>query len=117
MNIGMILSILCGILVVIFTFIKIKKLQSSNPHAVQIFEIWSFGLLAFLSGFLGQILGLVRTFDAISQAGDVSPSIVANGVKETLVSTLIGVLILMGSIVLWAIVNRNKKSKIYHWKD
>ena len=53
--------------------------------------------LAPMFGFLGTVVGMVQAFDAIQQAGDISPSLVAGGIKVALLTTVGG---LMAAIVL-----------------
>ena len=49
--------------------------------------------LAPMIGFLGTIVGMVMTFDAIEVAGDMSPSVVAGGIKFALLTTLMGLIV------------------------
>jgi biopolymer transport protein ExbB len=53
--------------------------------------------LAPMFGFLGTVIGMVEAFDAIEAAGDISPSLVAGGIKVALLTTVAG---LMGAILL-----------------
>jgi len=116
MNIGLILSVISGSLVIVFTSLKIKKIQSVDPNTVNLFEIWTFGLLALLFGFMGQVIGMANMFDAFEASGEITPSAVSEGIEQTMWNTGTGILILIISIVLWGIVNRMKKSKINSWK-
>lgn len=43
-------------------------------------------------GFLGTVVGIVLAFDDISKAGDISPTIVADGMKVALVTTIFGLI-------------------------
>ncbi len=43
-------------------------------------------------GFLGTVVGLVQSFDAIQAAGDISPALVAGGMKVALLTTLLGLI-------------------------
>ena len=56
--------------------------------------------LAPLLGFLGTVSGMMNAFDAIAEANEISPSIVAGGIAEALITTLFGlcVAILIQSI-------------------
>ncbi|TNE68410.1 MotA/TolQ/ExbB proton channel family protein [bacterium] len=53
--------------------------------------------LAPLFGFTGTVVGMVEAFDAIEKAGDISPSLVAGGIKVALLTTIGG---LIAAIVL-----------------
>ena len=43
-------------------------------------------------GFLGTVIGMVMAFDQIRQAGDISPTIVASGMKVALITTIFGII-------------------------
>ncbi len=44
-------------------------------------------------GFLGTVVGMIQAFDAIQQAGDISPNIVAGGMKVALITTVGGLIV------------------------
>lgn len=44
-------------------------------------------------GFLGTVVGMVQAFDAIQQAGDISPTVVAGGMKVALLTTIFGIIV------------------------
>ena len=46
-------------------------------------------------GFLGTVIGMVQAFDAIQAAGDISPNIVAGGMKVALITTVAGLIVAM----------------------
>ena len=46
-------------------------------------------------GFLGTVVGLVQSFDSIQAAGDISPALVAGGMKVALLTTLLGLIAAM----------------------
>lgn len=49
--------------------------------------------LAPMFGFLGTVVGMVAAFDAIEAAGDISPSLVAGGIKVALLTTVFGLIV------------------------
>ncbi|HPE33218.1 MAG TPA: MotA/TolQ/ExbB proton channel family protein [Bacteroidales bacterium] len=49
--------------------------------------------LAPMLGFLGTVIGMVQAFDAIAAAGDISPTIVASGIKVALLTTVFGLIV------------------------
>lgn len=49
--------------------------------------------LAPMFGFLGTVIGMVEAFDAIEEAGDISPSLVAGGIKVALLTTVFGLIV------------------------
>lgn len=46
-------------------------------------------------GFMGTVLGMIEAFDQIEIAGDVSPSLVAGGIKIALITTVAGLIVAM----------------------
>lgn len=44
-------------------------------------------------GFLGTVIGMVMSFDQIQQAADISPTIVASGMKVALITTIFGIIV------------------------
>ena len=53
-------------------------------------------------GFLGTVGGIIAAFDAIQAAGDISPTLVAGGIKVALLTTLMG---LIAAVVLQLFYN------------
>ncbi len=44
-------------------------------------------------GFLGTVIGMVQAFDDIERAGDISPTVVAGGMKVALITTIFGIVV------------------------
>jgi len=49
--------------------------------------------VAPMLGFLGTVIGMIRAFDAIESAGDISPRLVAGGIKVALLTTAFGLIV------------------------
>lgn len=49
--------------------------------------------LAPMLGFMGTVIGMIGAFDAIEAAGDISPSLVAGGIKIALLTTVAGLIV------------------------
>jgi biopolymer transport protein ExbB len=49
--------------------------------------------LAPMLGFLGTVIGMIGAFDDIAEAGDISPAIVASGIKVALLTTVAGLIV------------------------
>ena len=74
--------------------------QLTNYGAVQISQMekgcsWIrlFIAVAPSLGFLGTVIGMVMAFDRIETAGDISPTIVAQGMKVALITTIFGIIV------------------------
>ena len=49
--------------------------------------------IAPMFGFLGTVIGMIGAFDAIQAAGDISPIVVASGIKVALITTVAGLIV------------------------
>lgn len=49
--------------------------------------------LAPMLGFLGTVLGMIDSFDAIEEAGGIKPTVVAGGIKTALITTVAGLIV------------------------
>ncbi len=77
-----------------------KRITSSGGVQMSLMEnnlswIALFIALAPSLGFLGTVIGMVQAFDAIEAAGDISPNIVAGGMKVALITTVGGLIVAM----------------------
>lgn len=52
-------------------------------------------VVAPLLGFTGTVWGMIVAFDAIKEANDISPAIVAGGISQALLTTLFGLIVAM----------------------
>jgi len=69
--------------------VQVGKLESG------ITWISLFIAMAPMLGFLGTVVGMVQAFDAIEIAGDISPTLVAGGIKVALLTTIFGLIVAM----------------------
>ena len=83
-------------------FILVIIASNKRKHIVR-----SLGLLAFVVGLLSSFLGIYSAIAVIEQMGNVSPAIVAGGIKTALTTFIYGIFIFVVSIIL-DIVNKNK---------
>ncbi len=58
--------------------------------------------LAPMLGFMGTVVGMIAAFDAIQAAGDISPTLVAGGIKVALLTTMMG---LIAAVILQLFYN------------
>ncbi|MFT6850177.1 MAG: biopolymer transport protein ExbB [Sphingobacteriales bacterium] len=49
--------------------------------------------LAPMLGFMGTVIGMIEAFDAIEAQGDISPALVAGGIKVALLTTVAGLIV------------------------
>ena len=72
----------------------------------------SLGLLAFVLGIFGQLLGLYQAFSAIQEMGEVSASLLAGGLKVSMITTMYGTFILIISLILWMLLDASLRRKV-----
>jgi putative Mn2+ efflux pump MntP len=89
-----------------------KSLDKPNFRH-QLTYVKSVGLFSMITGILGQLIGLVEAFKAIEQVNDISPAILAGGLKVSMITTLYGITIYLVSILIWFLLDLwyNKTSK------
>jgi biopolymer transport protein ExbB len=63
---------------------------------------FSFIAIAPMLGFMGTVIGMIQAFDRIEAVGDLSPSVVAGGIKVALLTTVFG---LIAAIILQIFYN------------
>lgn len=83
-----------------------KKVPAISPSLIK-----DIGLLAFIVGLLGQLIGLFDAFSAIEQMGSVSPAMLAGGLKVSMITTVYGLFILIISLILHLSIHFLNKSK------
>ncbi len=74
-----------------------KAIQSYGSIEMSFLErglVWLslFIAIAPMLGFTGTVVGMIQAFDAIEAAGDISPSLVAGGIKVALLTTAAGLI-------------------------
>jgi hypothetical protein len=84
-------TILFAFIVIIVLFVRAMVLKSANSKTIEIIKQISWFAVAW--GFLGRVFGLILIFDKIQAAGDIAPSMMAEGLKMALVSPLFGILV------------------------
>ena len=63
--------------------------------------VFHLGLFAFVLGLLGQAIGLYEAMTAIEKMGSVSPSLLAGGLRVSLIAPIYGLMIFAGALLLW----------------
>ena len=66
-------------------------------------HIKTIGSFAAISGILGQLIGLYQAFSIIEEHGNISQSLLAGGLKVSVIPTIYGILIYLLSILIWFI--------------
>lgn len=91
-----------GIGMLVFSILKIINFfvqQKFTKSGIGL--ILLFGSLSMVTGFLAQAIGLFEAFNAIEQAGDISPSLMAGGFRVSMIAPLYGTFIFIFSLIIW----------------
>lgn len=77
-----------------------KAIQNAGALEMSFLEknmIWLNAVITIapMLGFTGTVVGMIRAFDAIKKADEISPSIVAGGISEALLTTAFGLIVAM----------------------
>ncbi len=105
---GILTSLLVVMLAVSIYFllgISSGKAREKTNFRHQLTYIKSVGLFTMITGILGQLIGLMQAFKAIEQVNDISPAILAGGLKVSMITTLYGILIYLLSILIWFLLD------------
>jgi len=84
-------TILITLLVIIGLFVRGILLKGPNYKTIELIKSVSWFAVAW--GFLGRTFGLIMIFDKVQAAGDIAPSVMADGLKIALISPLFGILV------------------------
>ena len=76
------------------TIVSYGSVQMSNMES-GLSWISLFIAIAPSLGFLGTVIGMIQAFDDIQKAGDISPNVVAGGMKVALITTVGGLIVAM----------------------
>ena len=99
------LVIVLAISVYFSVMISSGKAEERKNFSHQLSYIKAIGLFTMITGILGQLIGLMMAFKAIESAMDISPNIVAGGLKVSMISTLYGIIIYLLSILIWFLLD------------
>jgi len=105
---GILTGLLFIILVIAVFYLVIivrKDYKNLEEARKRLRYIKSIGLFALITGILGQLIGLYAAFTAIEQAMDVSPAIMAGGLKVSMIAPMYGMVIFLVSYLLWILVD------------
>lgn len=106
-----------GMLSIVFLVILVLTVlaffsKEASKQASWMSYIKSLGLLAFVVGMLGQFIGLFGAFKAIESGMDISPQLLAGGLRVSSITSIYGMIIFVVAYLLWFGLNafRSKTS-------
>ena len=111
-----ILTILLVVIVAVSVYYAITiaggKASEKANFKQQLRYVKSLGLFTMITGILGQLIGLFSAFTAIEAAGDVSPAMLAGGLKISMITSLTGIVIYLISIIIWFLLDMYYQKKL-----
>ncbi|MEN8118438.1 MAG: MotA/TolQ/ExbB proton channel family protein [Bacteroidota bacterium] len=84
-------TILIALVVVIILFAKAMISKGDNYKAIELIKSISWFAVAW--GFLGRTFGLIIAFNMVEAAGELTPRLLAEGLKMALVDPLFGIFV------------------------
>ena len=99
-----------GLAMLFFTvrsYVKVFVKKETNVAGIN--YILMFGSLSFIIGLLGQAIGMFAAFEAIYQAADISPGLIAGGIRVSMIAPVYGLFYFILSIPLWMLVREKAK--------
>ncbi len=105
------LMVILAMAVMFFISILSGKDLGSTHFKHRLAYLKAAGMFTMITGIAGQLIGLTMAFGAIERAGDISPGMMAGGLKISMYTTLYGIFIYLLSILLWFLLDlwHNKK--------
>jgi putative Mn2+ efflux pump MntP len=111
-----ILTILLVIIVAVSVYFAVTIASGKASEKVnfkqQLRYVKSLGLFTMITGILGQMIGLFSAFIAIEAAGDISPAMIAGGLKVSMITSLTGIVICLISIIIWFVLDLFYQKKL-----
>lgn len=105
------LLITCAMAVYQFLQISRGNVEHETSFRHRLTYIKSLGLFSLVFGIFAQLLGLYQAFSVIEMAGDVSPAILMDGLKVSMISTMYGMIIFLISYLLWLLLDYTVKNR------
>lgn len=97
-------------LIVIIALFAIELIKTGDRNKA-ILLIKNFGWLAVAWGFMGRTFGLIKAFDMVSASGELTPRLLAEGLKMALVDPLFGIFVfIVARILVITLVASQKKN-------
>jgi hypothetical protein len=95
------------IILIVVLALFVKGLMDKGDNKKMIDLISSFGWFAVAWGFLGRTFGLIKAFDMVGAVGELTPGLLADGLKMALIDPLFGIIVFLvaraGIIILMSL--------------
>ena len=93
------------VILIIKEALSISKTGGDTGRSMRgIYLILQLGLLSFFLGILSQALGLMGALQIIEEVGGVSSSMLAGGLKVSMIASIYGLIILIVAFIGWMVL-------------
>lgn len=107
---GPVFTYLIFILLLVIISLFIRELIRKGPGSKTLSLINHFAWFAVAWGFLGRTFGLIDAFDKVEAAGELTPHLLAAGMKMALVDPLFGIFVfLVARLLIIILVSMGKE--------
>ena len=96
---GILSLMLIGVMISVVRYLTAEEKTKDKLDLIR-----SFGLLALVTGVLGQLIGLFDALKFIEKAGQIAPGMLAGGIKVSMITTLYGLTIYVISLIIWIVL-------------
>ena len=83
------------LMLIICIVLLIKAFLKGSENEKLISLVKHISLFALVWGFLGQMVGIISAFDSVESLGNVSPSVLAGGIKIALLNPVFGMFVFL----------------------
>ena len=101
----LIFFVILGIAIFNFILILKKDFKDIEETRKKLSYLKSLGFFAFITGILGQMIGLYSAFTVIEKVSSISPSLLAGGLKVSMITVIYGTIIFLLSYLFWFILD------------
>lgn len=102
--------ILILLIVIIALFVNGVMNKDNNSKMIELIKSLSWFTIAW--GFMGRTIGLIMAFDNVSAAGELTPGLLAEGLKMALLNPLFAIIVFLmarAGIIALIIMHREKE--------
>ena len=109
---SIVLLVILILTVVISVPIITNKVDDKNNLDERLGYIKSLGLFGLVMGMLGQFIGLFSAFQIIETGMEVSPALLASGVRVSSITSIYGMIIFLVAYLIWFILKTMMARKV-----
>ena len=109
---SIVLLVILILTVVISVPIITNKVADNNKLNERLGYIKSLGLFGLVMGMLGQFIGLFGAFQIIETGMEISPALLAAGVRVSSITSIYGMIIFLVAYLIWFILKSLAARKV-----